>query len=238
MSDAERDEVRQTFHMTSMEWSLRNLRVLGFQPKCIVDVGAYVGNWTCLVKKVFPDAKVMMLEAQQSKEVELNRVCAMYGGDVSYRLCLLGAEPRERVEFYELETGSSVLAEQSSVPRRLTSYSMCRLDDVLTSTPYANVDFLKLDVQGYELEVLKGATAVLEQTQAILMEVSLLPLIEGAPLVEDVLSFMTTRGFCLYDICSLIRRPLDRALWQSDFLFLRKGSPLLANVSVDGYQKG
>ena len=65
------------------------------------------------------------------------------------------------------------------------------------------------------------------------MEVSLLRVNEGAPLLADVLQFMGERGFRAYDICSFIRRPLDNALWQSDFIFVRETSPLLASQSFN-----
>lgn len=88
-------------------------------------------------------------------------------------------------------------------------------------------------MQGYELEVLKGATLTLANVSVVLMEVSLLGINKGAPLLSEVLQFMTERGFRAYDICSFIRRPLDNALWQSDFLFVKEGSSLLARETFD-----
>lgn len=234
MPEAQQDETRRSFQMASVEWSLRNMRALGFRPRRVVDVGAYVGNWTRMAKSIFPEARVLMLEAQPSKEPEMRRACDEYPpGEVSYRITLLGPEEREGVRFYELETGSSVLSEQSSIARTEVTYPMRTLDGVLAGAGFAGADLLKLDVQGYELEVLKGASETLAGAEAVLMEVSLLRVNEGAPLVRDVLNFMGERGFRAYDICSFIRRPLDYALWQSDFIFVRENSPLLASQSFN-----
>jgi FkbM family methyltransferase len=233
MSESERDRVRKAFQMASVEWSLRNIRALGFSPTCIVDVGAYVGNWTRMVKSIFANANVLMIEAQPGRQADLQRVCDEYPGQLMYRTSLLGAEARETVEFYELETGSSVLFEQSSITRKQHHYSMYTLDEVLSQAGFGPVDFLKLDVQGYELEVLKGAPQTLVNATVVLMEVSLLGINKGAPLLNEVLQFMAERGFRSYDICSFIRRPLDNALWQSDFLFVKEGTSLLSRESFD-----
>lgn len=233
MSERERDEARRTFQMASVEWSLRNIRSLGFQPHQIIDVGAYVGNWTRMVKSIFPDAKVLMIEAQRPKETDLRRVCDQFSGEVAYRMSLLGANHQEHVPFYELETGSSILFEQSSIERTKVDYEMRTLDDVAVEAGFDKVDFLKLDVQGYELEVLKGADRTLRNVNVILMEVALLRVNKGAPLLNEVVQFMAERRFRVYDICSFIRRPLDWALWQSDLLFVKEGSPLLMSESFD-----
>jgi len=233
MSEAERDMARRSFHMASVEWSLRNIKALGFQPRQIVDVGAYVGGWTRMVKSIFPEARVLMIEAQQGRETDLRQVCSEFSGEVVARMSLLGPNHRERESFYELETGSSVLFEQSSIERRKVDYEMRTLDDVLAEAGFEQVEFLKLDVQGYELEVLKGAERTLPKIEVILMEVSLLGVNKGAPLLNEVVQFMSNRGFRVYDICSLIRRPLDSALWQSDLLFVREGSRLLRSESFD-----
>ena len=155
MPEGQRDEVRKSFQMASVEWSLRNIRALGFRPGRVVDVGAYVGNWTRMAKSIFPEARALMVEAQPSKEPEMKRTCAEYPpGEVSYRITLLGPEEREGVRFYELETGSSVLSEQSSIARTEATYPMRTLDSVLSEAGFGGADLLKLDVQGYELEVL------------------------------------------------------------------------------------
>ena len=88
---------------------------------------------------------------------------------------------------------------------------------------------IKLDTQGYELEVLKGGENTFKNAKAVLMEVSLLDIYKDSPLVSDVVAYMAERNFFLYDICSLMRRPLDGALYQSDFLFIKKDSELRNN---------
>jgi hypothetical protein len=80
--------------------------------------------------------------------------------------------------------------------------------------------------KAYELEVLKGARNTLSQVSAILAEVNLIDIHKGAPLLDELLMFLRDRDFVAYDICGLSRRPLDRALWQADFIFVPLNSRL------------
>ena len=88
-------------------------------------------------------------------------------------------------------------------------------------------DFIKLDVQGFELSVLAGAAESLRHADFVLLEASLLPYNSGAPLLPDVLAFMTAQGFHLLDICSQLRRG-DGALIQTDLLFVNSSSAFAA----------
>lgn len=225
---------RKHMEMVSMEWSLKNMERAGFHPHYILDVGAYEGQWTGMAKGIFPQANFLMIEPQEAKAEYLRRVADRFSGSVSYSLSLLGAESGKKIPFYEMESGSSVLWEESSFPRREVIKETVSLDDCLERIGWKRTDFMKLDTQGYELEVLKGARIALEGVEAVLTEVSLLDVNRGAPLLHDMISFMKDRHFLAYDICSFaMRRPLDQALWQIDMIFVKESSRLLAHKSFD-----
>ena len=88
---------------------------------------------------------------------------------------------------------------------------------------------LKIDSQGYELEILKGSSRLLQKTSSVLLEISIIEINEGAPLLHEVVAFMASHGFLACEIMELHRRPFDQALNQLDFLFVREDSPLLAD---------
>ena len=69
------------------------------------------------------------------------------------------------------------------------------LDDWARRQRIPRVDLLWLDLQGYELEVLKSATAMLEGTSAIYTEVHLVESYEGAPLYDTLRSWLASAGF-------------------------------------------
>ncbi len=59
------------------------------------------------------------------------------------------------------------------------------------------------------------------------MEVSLIEMYKGSPLMPEVIAFMHVQGFRCYGILTLIRNPSDRTLWQVDMIFVKAGSSLL-----------
>lgn len=216
------------FQVPDTESTLLRMKRLGFNPMIAVDVGAYVGNWTRSFKQIFPACHVLMVEPQAAKSGVLSNVKSELP-DVDLRMALLGATEEASVEFCELESASSVLAETVNRRSPTTYIPMTTLDAMAVDTAFGRPDFIKIDVQGYELEVLRGAKRTLESVEAVLMEVNLLPLHDGAPLFHESTEFMARHGFHVYDICSLIRRPYDGAVWQSDVMFVRSTSPLLAS---------
>jgi FkbM family methyltransferase len=100
-------------------------------------------------------------------------------------------------DFYEVE---------KKIPVSITP-----LDSVADSAGIT-VDFLKIDVQGYELEVLKGANKMLDHVMACELEVSFIEIYKNQPFFADLDQFMRSRGFFLAD--------LERFWWRS------KGMPL------------
>lgn len=215
----------------SVEGALASLKARGFAPKYAVDVGAYHGDWTVMWKRLFPECAVTMVEAQTSQEPRLRDVVERLGPSVDYRIALLGPSSGMSVRFVEMDSGSSVLEEHSGYERKPTTRTTEALDDLLAGEK-RTVDFIKLDVQGYELEVLRGTSARLAHARAVIMETSLVPVNDGCPLIADVVAFMGERGFRLADFCSQIRRR-DGVLWQSDLLFLNVDSGLLPAAELN-----
>ena len=219
-----KNKLRYHLGVPSQQKSFKNLRNLGFNPKTILDIGAYEGLWAVALKKTFPEARILMLEGQTSKDDILRKVCKDNSG-IDYQIALLGAT-ETLVSFNIYDTASSVLEENNETGALVEQRKLTCLDNLLENTDFNTPDLIKLDTQGYELEILRGGENNLKNAKAVLMEVSLLDIYKDCPLVSDVIAYMAERNFVLYDICSLMRRPLDGALHQSDFLFIRKDSGL------------
>lgn len=214
--------LREKLGVPSQEYSLKNIRSLGFSPKFCLDIGAYEGYWSRDFKKIFPDCAILMIEGQQLKEPSLIKAEKEYQ-DVSYKIALLGAS-EANVTFNIYDTASSVLIEHHNTGAKLEERTLISLDKLLETNSLKKPDFIKIDTQGYELEILKGAEEALKSAEFVLLEISFLDIYVNCPLVADVLIFMKERGFVVYDICTLMKRPLDNALFQSDFLFVKQGS--------------
>lgn len=83
-------------------------------------------------------------------------------------------------------------------PVRQTRVELTTLDQCAASANIDHVDFLKLDTQGTELMVLRGASASLASTRAVEVEVEFNPIYVGQPLFGDVDSFLRAKGFVLW----------------------------------------
>jgi len=218
-----------------MQRSLQRLSSLGFEPRGIVDVGAWRGDWTREALQTFPAAHVLMFEARPSMREALEQLATWSGGRAAFELSLLGARDSEATAFYEVQTGegtgSSVLPELSDAPRHKLELPMRRLDAcvqrLLAKT--SAIDLLKLDVQGYELEVLEGGQDVLRGCEVVVTEVALLPYNAGAPLIDCVLPYLAERDMMLFDVATLMRDASGRVT-QADLVFVRKDSALRASV--------
>ena len=223
-----RARLKTALGVPTMEGGLRRMRRNGFLPQVVLDVGAYAGEWTRLCKRIYPAARVLMIEPQEARGEDLRRVCVSCDG-VELASALVGAREIDSVPFYEAETASSVLAEAEKRVAPSAAHPMTTLDRLTEGTPFSRPNLIKLDVQGYELQVLAGADGVLAAAEAVLMEVNLIGIYRDAPLLDEAVAFMSARDFRVYDICGFFRRPYDGALWQIDAIFVRGSSSLLAS---------
>ena len=213
------------------EPTMRHLAEAGYRPDCIIDVGAYKGEWSTMAASIFPDREILMIDGNPARRPDLDACTASLGGVTVGEIALLGADAGTTVPFYEIGTGSSVYRELTNLDKQVHELPLHRLDDVADSffthigRRPSNV-LMKVDVQGYELEVLAGAPKLLDNVGALVLELSLIPYNEGAPLAHDVIRWLEERGFVTYDICDLHRRETDGALFQMDFVFVPTTSTL------------
>ncbi len=112
-----------------------------------------------------------------------------------------------------------------------------RLDDALDCD---HVDFLKLDIQGFELRALEAACQTLSRTAVVHCEVEFVPIYSGQPLFADVYTFLAEQGFEFVDIVKPVRLPLIVPSGQSypdtlifaDAVFLRRAAPKDVDLRV------
>jgi FkbM family methyltransferase len=102
--------------------------------------------------------------------------------------------------------------------------AMARLDELARPlVPKSARLLIKIDTQGYELEVLKGATDLLPQTAGLQIELSLAPLYEGAPTFVEMMQYLQAAGFEPFGMVPVFRDIRTGRLLQVDGFFTRKG---------------
>ncbi|MFM8719717.1 MAG: FkbM family methyltransferase [Chthoniobacterales bacterium] len=228
LPEALKEKLRVRAGAITLAGRLQNLKRAGFRPKEIVDAGAFRGDWTRAAQTVFPEARFLLIEPQ-SDCGEALRGMLLPDGKVRLAQTLLGKENGE-VRFLVEGTNSRILAaDRNPGPdARVETYPVDTLQDVARKEGFEKPDFIKLDLQGHELEALAGAGDLFGSCEVFMVEVSWLQ-IGDAPLMQDVMSAFIAKGYRPYDICGHNYRPKDGALWQSDIIFVREDSPLIAS---------
>jgi FkbM family methyltransferase len=194
---------------------------MGFAPRTVFDVGVGVG--TLDLYEGFPQAHHVLVEPLREFEGVLRRVAEVY--DAEY--VLAAAADHEGTITINVHTdnldSSSLMRESEGphvdgTPREVPATT---IDSLVNTRGLRGPFLLKVDVQGAELAVIRGAANTLADTELVLLEVSLFGVFDGGPQFYDVVQFMKERGFATYDICGGIYRPLDKALWQLDMAFVK-----------------
>jgi hypothetical protein len=101
------------------------------------------------------------------------------------------------------------------------SIEVRRLDDVFQDLKIKDNILLKMDVQGYEDEVIKGGEGVISRSRLLIVETSFRLLYEGQPLFGRIYEALVQRGFNYIGSWEQLVSPLDGAVLQADALFLR-----------------
>jgi FkbM family methyltransferase len=210
-------------HLTlrGMKGLLAHVKAKGLVPDLIFDVGAHRGNWTRLATAVFPNARALMIEPQAEMEADLSELCQTgrhewirAGAGAGIGDAMLGVY------------GNSDLVGSSYVADHLPPGGTWRRTPIVTLDSLANArripDLVKIDVQGFELEVLKGSDALFGSTELFIVEVNFFRFDQRVPLASEVVRFMADRGYEVYDMAEILPRPRDGALGQADIAFARR----------------
>ena len=189
----------------------------GINPKKILDIGAHLGNWAARMKNVFPDSEILSLEGNPSCAPELrqknpNSLIVLLGEKEGIKDFYLPADENtpEGGSFYKENTHYYNDYKTIQLPVRT-------LDSIAANKGF---DFIKFDVQGAELDIIRGGLKTVLDSSMLQLEVSFLNCNQGAPLASEIISYLHSLGFSLYDIGSNFVTPKKGRLYQSDFFFI------------------
>lgn len=173
--------------------------------ECIIDVGANIGQFALAANKFYPNATIHSFEPVPSSFTTLVENVKNIPNVNIYNVAL--GDISDNISFYQNahSHASSVLEvsnfQKSSVPKTKNFHKIevqCwRLDDFSFKIPIKGPTLLKLDVQGFEKNVLIGAQKLLAQIDYIVLETSFISMYKNEPLFDEMHSFLKTLGFVL-----------------------------------------
>ena len=174
---------------------LNVIKSQGFDIKTAVDIGANIGQWYQDFKSIFPNTEILSIEAQKGCEWELAQV------NPNYKIALMGRENKDAVEFYngyDTDVCASIYPESTEwmkTYQRTNILPMITLDSL-----NQQFDWIKMDVQGAEWDIIKGGLATLNKGMFLQLELSIVKLNNGSKLFSEVVSYLHNIGYMLYDI--------------------------------------
>jgi FkbM family methyltransferase len=199
-----------------------------FRPQVILDIGAAKGYWSQKAAGCWNKAEFFMVDPLVENEPHLQRICQERR--FKYLLTAMGAVPGEHLMNVTADLEGSTLLDYfdgNNASRRTVPVET--IDRLLTAGSLKPPQLVKIDVQGFELQVLDGGQKLFESAEVFIIETSLFRFMPDCPRVHDLISYMSQRGFLMFDIAGLLRRPFENDLGQMDIVFLRNDSPMIAS---------
>jgi FkbM family methyltransferase len=240
MSDV--DNYRRTTYSSSMHM----LQARGFTANTLIDIGAAEGAFFLYrgFSKLFPTARHFFIDAMRENEDAYRKLAPKFG--TGYEITALSCMEGEVVlridpNFYNTHIDHLQPDNAYQQSRRVP---VTTLDRVVERHDLQPPFVLKLDVQGGELDVLRGGLSTLDEAVVVTTEIHIFS--ERDSLV-DLLGFMQGIGWALYDITDLSYYPSDATLYQCYATFIprsmdfRKGAawctPDQEEVLLKGLQR-
>ena len=188
------------------------------------DIGANVGSWAVMARALVPDCSIIGFEPMEehlpkfrehTQGLERIQLLPLALGSSESTMEFHPASFSDASSFLPLkEEGKKTWQIDNTASRVL---QITTLDLAIRTYALPTPELIKLDVQGFELEVLKGATHALEKCRWVLCEVSFSELYAGQCLFSDVAAFLAQQGFEVHAWGE--RTPCGRPLLQADVLF-------------------
>lgn len=194
----------------------------------VIDVGANRGQFALYARARFPEATVFCFEPLPGP---LRRLRYLFADESRVRIfpLALGAEPgRSSMNVARRDDSSSLLGFTDLQSRRFPGTDVVGVEPVVVSTldlALAQAELqrpllLKLDVQGFELESLRGSTETMKSVDAILCECSFVQFYDRQPLHAEIENFVRDAGFVEVAVNATAWGP-DGKVEQADVLFAR-----------------
>ena len=196
----------------------------------VLDIGANKGQFARSIRKTGYNGKILSFEPLKEVYDELTiNSFKDKKWEVYPRRAVGNSNSEITINVSKNFASSSVLnildehVNSASDSKYINSYlvKQIKLDDIELDKNFTSI-FLKIDVQGYELDVLKGAEELLDRVSLIKVEVSYTQLYENSTNWRTLIDFLNTKDFEIWDVENGFRNPKNLRLLQSDLVLVNK----------------
>jgi FkbM family methyltransferase len=208
------------YYRPSLESISAHFRRLGFYPGTIFDIGVFQGTYE--LYDTWPKARLILVDPLSESEAAMKDICTRRRAPASYIVAAAGDRNGETTFHRSDDLAASSMMIGSGQTQTVSIYTVDTLDEMFEgSPPY----LLKIDVQGAESLVLRGASRVLPLCEVVMLELPLFDFEKSGNILPVMMSLMHSKGFVPFDFYDGICRPLDGSLGQIDVAFVRADGP-------------
>lgn len=193
----------------------------------IFDIGANIGTWTLLVKAILPNSKIYAFEPLEKHIQQLRKNTAHMDELYIQQYCVGNEDKIATLNVASFSDSSSLLSATSLeyetyqiTKETEVQVEVKKLSDMINSQALPIPNIIKLDIQGFELEALKGLEEYLSKVKYIICEVSFKEYYKDQPLFNDILSYLAKFNIHLFAFGN--NTPIGIELNQIDVLFKNK----------------
>lgn len=205
---------------------------MGLSPKHIIDVGANHGSWSRETLTYFPDSYFTLLEPQEWLKPSFQDLLDSNSKITYYPV---GAGYKEGFyKFTIVDRDDSCSFRYSDKEAKEKGYKqidipIITLNDLVKSNNLPIPDIVKIDAEGLDIEVLKGADDLFGKTEIFMVEAGVVNKHFDNSFLK-MINFMDENGYRLFEITDL-NRPLSlNVLWLVELVFVKK------NGIIDSYE--
>lgn len=191
----------------------------------IVDIGAAGGTWTEMAMKYWPDAYFELVEPLLEQKRKMSQKLINHQS-LRFNLAVAGSQSG-KVQFNVSDDldGSGIYGASQNA----REVQVLTLNEILTKNKGRAL--VKLDTHGYEIPILKGASEVIDQIDAFIIEVYGFKVSKDSLLFHELSTYLWGLGFRLIDLVDITHRPIDEAFWQADAVYVREDHPAFSYTS-------
>lgn len=202
-----------------------------FKVNLVIDIGANEGQFSEKIRATGYTHKIISFEPLEKAYDKLQRISQNDKQWIIHPRTAIGSsEGVIDINVSKNSVSSSILPMSSAHTQAAPASEYVDVQETKITTIDKVIDlylqkdscvFLKIDTQGYESEVLKGASMTLERSQGLIIELSLVELYDGQLLWKDLISRIETLGFSLWAIQPGFTHPTTGQTLQMDAIFYR-----------------
>ena len=196
----------------------------------VVDIGANRGQFSLAARHHHPDAQIVAFEPLPTAAAVYRKVFVNDRRTMLHVAAVSPADGEATMQISRREDSSSLLPIsqlQTALYPEVVAIGTAKvptapLDRFLSVDDIAAPALLKIDVQGFELEVLKASVGLLPRFARVYVEASFVTLYEGQALAYQVVDFLREQHFLLTGIYNPAYHPRSGDMLQADLLFTRE----------------